>query len=105
MTFDEHGRQARACFASRPGRATIAFARREQVNTLNPDVYAGDVLRAEYRHQMDKHARMAEEIKHLRDRLVQVEAQQLTAAERAASIMETLARYGGMLAPEEKSAA
>jgi regulator of replication initiation timing len=70
------------------------------VNKLIPDVFAGDVLRREYRRQMDDHAMLAAEAESLRERLEHVEARQKTAAERATSIMETLSRYGGMLPPE-----
>ena len=69
---------------------------------LNQDVFAGDVLRKEYRRQMDEHARLARYASELRSDLERVEADQRTAADRATSIMETLARYGGMLAPEPK---
>ncbi len=67
---------------------------------LNADVYAGDVLRKAYRSQMDEHASLAKQAASLRDDLERTEARQRTAAERATSIMETLARHGGMLAPE-----
>jgi hypothetical protein len=67
------------------------------MSALNPDVFAGDILRKHYREQMDIHASKAREAAELRDSLESVEAQQRTAAERATSIMETLARYGGML--------
>lgn len=72
-----------------------------QVNELNPDVFAGDVLRDEYRRQMDDHARLANEAARMRDTLERIEAKQRTAAERATSLMETLARYGGMLPPKD----
>jgi hypothetical protein len=76
----------------------------ELVATLNADVYAGDVLRRAYREQMDRHAAKAAEAAELRARLERVEADQKTAAERATSIMETLARYGGMIgAPQRNS--
>jgi hypothetical protein len=68
-----------------------------EINELNPDVYAGDVLRREYRYQMDVHADYAKRIAELRSELEGVEAKQKTAAERATSIMETLNRYGGMI--------
>lgn len=68
---------------------------------LNDDVFAGDVLRDAYRYQMDEHARLARQAAELRDDLERVEARQRTAADRATSIMETLARYGGMLRPPE----
>jgi hypothetical protein len=91
-------REKRLSPSSTPAPHQQIIMRRSSV-TLNADVYAGDILRNEYRHQMDRHARKAEEAAELRDRLERVEAQQRTAAERATSIMETLARYGGMLAP------
>jgi exonuclease I len=69
---------------------------------LNPDVFAGDILREQYRWQMDEHARLAQRAREMRDDLERIEAKQRTAAERATSIMETLARYGGMLPPEEQ---
>lgn len=75
------------------------------VEKLNADVVAGDVLREAYRYQMDEHARLARYANDLRNDLEQVEARQRTAAERATSIMETLARYGGMLAPEDTALA
>ena len=70
---------------------------------LNADVYAGDILRDAYRRQMDLHASLAGEANRLREDLERVEADQRTAALRATSIMETLARYGGMLAPEDRA--
>lgn len=71
------------------------------MSELNPDVFAGDVLRNEYRRQMDEHARLARAAQDLRSELERIEACQRTAADRATSLMETLARYGGMLAPED----
>ena len=70
-------------------------------SALNADVFAGDVLRDEYRRQMDEHARLARQADTLRDDLERIVARQRTAADRATSIMETLARYGGMLPPKE----
>jgi hypothetical protein len=69
------------------------------MSELNSDVYAGDILRGAYREQMDLHASKARQAAELRTELERVEADQRTAAERATSIMETLARYGGMLPP------
>jgi hypothetical protein len=71
-------------------------------DALNPDVFAGDILRSQYRQEMDEHARLARHARELRDDLERVEARQRTAAERATSIMETLARYGGMLPPAQE---
>lgn len=71
--------------------------------SLNADVYAGDVLRSAYREQMDRHASLAARATDLRNTLERIEADQRTAAERATSIMETLARYGGMLAPDQSA--
>jgi primosomal protein N'' len=68
-----------------------------EINELNPDVYAGDVLRREYRYQMDMHADYARRAAALRSELEGVVARQKTAAERATSIMQTISRYGGML--------
>lgn len=68
---------------------------------LNPDVFAGDILRDHYREQMDTHARWAERVRELHDKIEHAKAKQRTAAERATSIMETLARHGGMLPPDK----
>ncbi len=69
------------------------------MNQLNPDVYAGDILRSAYRSQMDLHSQLARTASELRDDLERIEARRRTAAERAASLMETLTRHGGMLPP------
>ena len=78
---------------------TGASAEHRATSDLNPDVFAGDILRAAYRAEMDEHARLARYAADLRDDLERIEAKQRTAAERATSLMETLARYGGMLPP------
>jgi hypothetical protein len=80
----------------------MTYRNRDGGGALNPDVFAGDILRNHYRQQMDEHARLARQARELRDDLERVEAQQRTAAERATSIMETLARYGGMLPPAQE---
>jgi hypothetical protein len=70
------------------------------VSKLNPDVFAGAVLRRAYREQMDIHATKAREAETLRAELERVEADRRTAADCATSLMETLNRYGGMLPPD-----
>jgi hypothetical protein len=72
----------------------------DKLKSLNADVYAGDILREEYRRQMDKHASLAVCAQQLRDDLERTEALQKTAEERATSLMETLVRYHGMLPPQ-----
>jgi hypothetical protein len=71
------------------------------MTALNPDVFAGDVLRNEYRRQMDIYAAKAKHAESLREELERVEASMRTSEERATSLMQTLAKYGGMLPPTE----
>jgi hypothetical protein len=57
---------------------------------LNPDAYAFVLLQREYRSQMDRHAMLRRAAGDIRADLERVEADILTAFERATSIMETL---------------
>jgi hypothetical protein len=71
--------------------AAPAIARRCGVNKpLNPDAYAFITLQHEYRDQMDRHARLRERARDVRDELDRIEADATTASLRATSIMETL---------------
>lgn len=62
------------------------------MSALNPDAYAYIVLQAEYRSQMDRHANLRRLAAEIRADLERTEADALTAAERAGSIVETLLR-------------